>query len=698
MERTRKTTARAASDVHAPLSETEKFWLQPEQAAEGRAEALRLHALRHQILTAAPDIASRTKSRWRRFAPWKRSLVREALTRSTPNSVSVSPAPQQVEPGSASARESEAWLTLVERYRDSLERACSGEPRSASAVSAELTALAAAFGKRGLAPKQVIHLHREALRGDFRGARRVQRAPEYALGVLLEVMANLVDYYRGARGKSTAAQELAVVAAPREIPILAEVSHELRTPLCAILGLSELLEQSDLDAEQRDYIASIRRSGEFLLQELTGMLDIAQAEAGSFTVANEEFTLRKELQNVKRLLALWAQEKKLDFRCAVASGVPDQLRGDATRLCRILINLLGNAIKFTARGSVELRVEHELLEAEYAVLRFCVEDTGGGIPQEKLAKVFDAFSQLAPEAPAFQRGVGLGLAISARLVRMLGGEITATSEPGRGSRFVFSLPFAIAVPHAPEISAAPTQSKIRPRKQVPGTGLRILAVDDAPEVASLYRAYLKGTPHRVQIVGSGEAALELVRQRRYDAICLDLELPGIQGYAVLQRLRASERRRGADPVPIVLVTGKDSPELREHCDSLGCSAFIVKPFRRSDLLNCLEVFSPVSEQRSEDSLAPEILRLTSEYLVHRRSDVEAINVGILGNDFELVCRLGHRMKGTGAAYGFPEISQIGRALECAGAARDDEEAECAVLRLADFLERGVTKQGVTESI
>ncbi|HXC38748.1 MAG TPA: ATP-binding protein, partial [Burkholderiales bacterium] len=296
-----------------------------------------------------------------------------------------------------------------------------------------------------------------------------------------ELLSKEIEMRKLAEAELTAAMQAAEAANMAKSAFLANMSHEIRTPMNAIIGMTELARQTILTAEQREYLDLVKASADSLLTIINDILDFSKIEAGKLEIEQIPFRLRDSVQEVTRMFALDARRKGLDLECRVESGVPDEMLGDPVRTRQILINLLGNALKFTERGSVDVEVilERDAGDAGATVCRFAVRDTGVGIPAEKQAVIFAAFSQADSSTTRIHGGTGLGLTISSRLVEMMGGRIWVESVPGKGSTFYFTLRFgaraedrAVAeggVAHAAAPSVAGAQA----------TGIRLPAEEGA---------------------------------------------------------------------------------------------------------------------------------------------------------------------------------------------------------------------------
>ncbi|NMC40796.1 MAG: PAS domain S-box protein, partial [Bacteroidales bacterium] len=365
-------------------------------------------------------------------------------------------------------------------------------------------------------------------------------------------------------------------AANSKQTFISTMSHEIRTPLNEVIGISNLLLQTNPNPDQLDLIKTLRFSANHLMTLVNDVLDYSKMESGKITFEQIQFNLSEFLDEIKRSYSFRAKEKNLDFAVQKSPGVPDEITGDQIRLNQILSNLLSNAFKFTTAGSISIRVEEKQRKGNRIILEFRVTDTGIGIPPDKQQLLFEDFTQASPDTTRRFGGTGLGLAICRKLVELQGGKISLESEPGKGSSFIFTLAFGIAAEKAVETTeAAP----------VSFTGLegrKILVAEDNKINFFVVNKFLSGWGMKVTHAENGKDALEKLEREKFDLILMDLHMPVLDGIEATRIIRNMQNPAVKD-IPIVALTAAIMSETGDRIEGLNINDYILKPFKPEDL-------------------------------------------------------------------------------------------------------------------
>nr|WP_241094014.1 ATP-binding protein [Xanthomonas bonasiae] len=411
--------------------------------------------------------------------------------------------------------------------------------------------------------------------------------PLYLSGLLRQLTATTAEARRASEAKSR---------------FLANMSHEFRTPLNGLSGMTEVLATTRLDAEQRECVNTIQASARSLLSLVEEVLDISAIEAGKLRLEKRDFSLRETLEGISLILQPQARAKRLAYHVDVAADVPDGLSGDPGHLRQVLLNLAGNAIKFTEMGRVDIRVRiHKSEQGQPKRLSFDIIDTGIGVPPEMRPRLFEAFEQADVGLSRRYEGTGLGTTIAKGLVEAMDGSIGYQEHPPRGSHFWFELPFvASAAQTTAAVSAAgvvapaeefdPSGNVIafsdpflRHRARV--RGMRILVADDHAANRMVLQRMLQKAGHRAICVDGAEAVLDALAESEFDAVIVDLHMPGMSGLDMLKQLRVMQA--GGPRTPVVVLSADVTPESIQRCEQAGAHTFLAKPVVANRLLDTL---------------------------------------------------------------------------------------------------------------
>ncbi len=472
------------------------------------------------------------------------------------------------------------------------------------------------------------------------------------------------------------ARDEALTLAHAKSAFLANMSHEIRTPMNGVLGMLELLEQSDLGAEQQEYVAKARTCGRHLLNILNEILDLSRAESENLALEYTRFPLTELIDDLFAMFASEARPGERDLLLELDPDLPESVVADRTRLLQVLINLMSNAIKFTERGHVLLRVRRTAIDEDVSALRFEVEDTGIGIAPEAQSRIFNAFEQADSSTTRRFGGTGLGLALSRKLVQRMGGELTLESAPGEGSLFAFTLPLE-PLP----LPAARHETPIAdPPARAPTAGKRVLVVEDNGVNQTVLARLLSMLGLAVTVEASGEAALQRLAREQFDLVLMDVQMPGMDGCETTRRLR---QEKATAELPVVAVTANVLDSERERCLAAGMNAVLTKPVELATLERLVSTWlgTPFKDggnaagavdaqqldrhiqQELRDLLGEEYGSLLETYLQDTPARLARMAAALAAGDRDALAFEAHALKGSSQNLGVRRVQAICERLE-----------------------------------
>ncbi len=531
----------------------------------------------------------------------------------------------------------------------------------------------------------------------------------------LQAIGRDVTTRKRAEAELAQARDAAEAASRAKSEFMANISHEVRTPLNGIIGMTELVLASPLGEEPRQYLHLVRSSADSLLHIINDVLDFSKVEAGHLQFEAAPFDLAGRLDSTLQPLGLTARRKGLTFDVRVGDTVPPVVVGDAGRFGQVLVNLVGNAVKFTTEGGVRVDVDQAPSRpgdpASLVRVRASVRDTGIGIPADKHALIFEAFTQADGSTSRRFGGTGLGLSIAARIVKRMGGTLQVSSAPGEGSVFTLVVPFErgssedlpalssdglsrlLGHQDAPPPLARPAQS-LRP--------LRVLLVEDNPVNQRLAHEILSRRGHRVTVAENGQEALDRLSEATFDIVLMDVQMPEMNGLDATRAIRAGEHTTGRH-VPIVAMTAHAMAGDRERCLAAGMDEYLTKPIRAEALISHVERFAMSIDPSSSPGPAPAfnldealqrvdgdrdlLAEIAGIFLSDSPAMVADVLAAVAAGDAAAVSRTAHRLKGSILTFGAPAAAAAALSLEKNGRAGDLTTAQADVERLAAEIDR-----------
>ncbi len=483
---------------------------------------------------------------------------------------------------------------------------------------------------------------------------------------------------------------------------LANMSHEIRTPMNAILGFTSLLEKKKLDGESAEYVHTIRQSGENLLTIINDILDLSRIEAGMMRIESNPFGIRGLMHSVETMFQEKAKEKGLVLSTLIDNKVPDSLTGDAIRLTQIMVNLIGNAVKFTKQGSININVDADTLNSKEILLNVSVTDTGIGIDKEKLTSIFDRFQQAEDSITRKYGGTGLGLSIVKDLVDLQNGKIAVISEPGLGTKFQFSIPYQIAPSAGQQVRKHGEDNPKLPRHSI-----SILVVEDNEINQSLMKKLLGSWMIDTVVVSNGAEAIAQLRENEFSIVLMDIQMPEMDGYSATEVIRDELRLS----IPIIAMTAHALAGEREKCLAAGMDEYIAKPVRELELQQMISRFSIFKNDRDQIksysadhkykyidlSYMKEISggdidyerTVTWQFLEMVPVDLEKMTSALEGKNFSLLSKLAHSMKASIAVMGMN--TAIEHELDTIETGDNEAEKHGAFTRFADYCRNAIAE-------
>ncbi|MES0335463.1 MAG: ATP-binding protein [Candidatus Magnetobacterium sp. LHC-1] len=496
--------------------------------------------------------------------------------------------------------------------------------------------------------------------------------------------------------QQTKAMERAQAAAATRAGFLACMSHEIRTPLNSIIGRADLLRHMSLSPEVLGHVDSIIYAGENLLRIINDVLDFSKIDAGKLVMERMCFDLHKMIDKVIDVMKTTADKKHLLLSVKKAPDLPDLVIGDPTKLHQVLINLIGNAIKFTDEGEITCAVVVEGKTGDEVTLKFSVMDTGIGIPKAKLDSIFVPFAQADSSTTRKFGGTGLGLSITREIVEMHHGNIWVESIVGKGSIFYFTMMFELSYECRLDEETA-VEKEVRDTT----THRKILIVEDNEENIKLALLFLKDTKYEADVARNGSIGVEMFKAKTYDIVFMDVEMPVMDGWTAVEQIRKWEKENSRKETTIIMLTAHSQEEHRKKAFDIGANDFITKPTKKKILIDAINRFTmdmpeetrevPSTDNSTGDGIAVEIdgslEYLIPDYLNTIKGYIDTLGKAMAATDYEQLRQTGHSLKGSGRSYGFDFISEVGKNIEQFAVDKNVEGIKLWTEKLESYLKR-----------
>lgn len=451
------------------------------------------------------------------------------------------------------------------------------------AIGLTTAGIAAVYRRSLLRPLGILHTGLKSLKEGQMQTSLPLEAPAREIYEMIDDFNHMVSTITSVQKNLTDAREEAERAARIKSEFLSNMSHEIRTPLNAIIGMSELIEEGEVPSNKKRYLQVLRNSGQVLLNVVNDILDYSRLESGMLTLESEPFDVRELVHRVGELIDIMAKKKDLELNVRTKLNDTHWLIGDAKRVEQILLNLLGNSIKFTESGSIGFSVEESQLKDGWQELVIRIEDTGIGMSSDNLSRLFTRFTQGDSSVTKKYGGTGLGLAIVKQLVDAMGGKITVTSEINKGTRFDITLSLRVA--------SQPIKREVHEMSRaLHFPKVRVLLVDDAPDNRLLMKAYLQKLACQVEVAVDGKDAVDKFKHGQFDLVLMDIQMPEMDGYAATEYIRKIEAERGQSATPVFALTAYAMQSEEKRSLAAGCNLHLSKPVRQAQLLEAMQKF------------------------------------------------------------------------------------------------------------